>query len=230
MPETQISSEAVLNPDRFSLLPRVCEIVEFVIHLVIVSDDLRHLFNDPARDSPCRCLIARFDRASRCWHRSLAGCLHLSTLQLKSHTFLHFTKGDNARAPAGVRTSHTLDPAYAAGYALLGLIYWFGWAAASLRPPRCSPRSQFCVRLFVPGGTGRGSSNAGRVPAVRDLYENCFDECAVRVAEEFFGRSWGAPRTGDAAIASASRAKDSSRSSATDRATNRLRFWARGDK
>jgi hypothetical protein len=54
IPETQISSEAVLNPDRFSLLPRICEIVEFVIHLVIVSDDLRHLFDDPARDSPPR--------------------------------------------------------------------------------------------------------------------------------------------------------------------------------
>src|SRR6516225_12252829 len=45
IPETQIAPEAVLNPDRLGLLPRIGEVVEFVVHLVIIGDDLRHFFS-----------------------------------------------------------------------------------------------------------------------------------------------------------------------------------------
>ncbi len=48
MPETQIAPEAVLNPDCLGLPPRIGEVIEFVIHLIIVGGDLRHFFQRPS--------------------------------------------------------------------------------------------------------------------------------------------------------------------------------------
>src|SRR5689334_20023788 len=53
MPETQIAPEAVLSPDRISLFPRIGEVVEFVIHLVIIGDNLLH-FSSTQHAPPLR--------------------------------------------------------------------------------------------------------------------------------------------------------------------------------
>src|SRR6266851_1813944 len=58
MPETQIAAEAVLNPNRLGLLPRLGEVVEFVVHLVIIGYYLGHSLTVPA------CAPAKLSRLS----------------------------------------------------------------------------------------------------------------------------------------------------------------------